>query len=107
MGSSSTLDSNTPSLSDILSPPYASQMLVLPVSDPLLYFLASSLLNYGKRTRTERIGSRTLLYIHVLTCAPPLPILCHALTTASPAVKCLSQKHSGENVVRLATLTEA
>ncbi|KAG1863725.1 hypothetical protein F4604DRAFT_1039454 [Suillus subluteus] len=106
MGSSSTLDSNT---SSPLSPPgYASQMLIPPVSDPLLYFLASSLLNinYGKHTRTERIGSRTLLYIHVLTCAPPLPILCHALTAAPPSVKCLSQKHSGKNVVRLATLTE-
>ncbi|KAG1858946.1 hypothetical protein DFJ58DRAFT_290720 [Suillus subalutaceus] len=101
---SSTLDSNT---SSPLSPPgYASQMLILPVSDPLLYFLASSLLNHGKRTRTERIVSRTLLYIHVLTCAPSRPILCHALTTASPAVKCLSQKRSGKNVVRLATLTE-
>lgn len=115
MGSSSSLDLKTSSLSDILSPPTppiqnstpdASQMLIPPVSDPLLHFLASSLLNHGKRARAERIVSRTLLYIHALTRAPPLPILRHALITASPAVKCVSQKRSGKNVVRPAALTE-
>ncbi|KAG1780429.1 ribosomal protein S7 domain-containing protein [Suillus placidus] len=81
-------------------------MLIPPASDPLLHFLASSLLNHGKRARAERIVSRTLLYIHALTRAPPLPILRHALITASPAVKCISQKRSGKNVVRPAALTE-
>ncbi|KAG1753176.1 ribosomal protein S7 domain-containing protein [Suillus lakei] len=116
MGSSSSLDLKTSSsLSDILSPPTPqtptptpdpSQMLIPPASDPLLHFLASSLLNHGKRARAERIVSRTLLYIHALTRAPPLPILRHALITASPAVKCISQKRSGKNVVRPAALTE-
>jgi small subunit ribosomal protein S7 len=115
MGSSSSLDLKNSSLSDILSPPTPkiqdstpdiSQMLIPPVSDPLLHFLASSLLSHGKRARAERIVSRTLLYIHALTRAPPLPILRHALITASPAVKCISQKRSGKNVVRPAALTE-
>ncbi|KAG1902884.1 ribosomal protein S7 domain-containing protein [Suillus fuscotomentosus] len=115
MGSSSTLDLKTSSLSDILSPPTPptqnstpdpSQMLIPPASDPLLHFLASSLLNHGKRARADRVVSRTLLYIHALTRAPPLPILRHALITASPAVKCISQKRSGKNVVRPAALTE-
>ncbi|KAG2755815.1 ribosomal protein S7 [Suillus brevipes Sb2] len=61
-------------------------MLIPPASDPLLHFLASSLLNHGKRARAERIVSRTLLYIQPLTRAPPLPILRHALITASPAI---------------------
>ncbi|KAG2160132.1 ribosomal protein S7 domain-containing protein [Suillus bovinus] len=108
MGSSSTLDLKTSSLSNILSPPTppTQKMLIPPVSDPLLHFLASILLNHGKRARAERIVSRTLLYIHALTRAPPLPILRHALITASPAVKCISQKRSGKSVVRPAALTE-
>ena len=110
----------TSSLSDILSdptplpstsvattlPPDPSQMLIPPVSDPLLHFLASSLQHHGKRAKAERIVSRTLLYIHALTRAPPLPILRHALITASPAVKCITHKRAGKNVVRPAALTE-
>ncbi|KIK43012.1 hypothetical protein CY34DRAFT_82530, partial [Suillus luteus UH-Slu-Lm8-n1] len=69
----------------------------------LLHFLAS---NHGKRARAESIVSRTLLYNHALTRAPPLSILCHALITASPAVKCISQKRLGKNVIRPAVLTE-
>lgn len=114
-------DSNlNTSLSDILSDPTpppstststtsipdASQMLIPPASDPLLHFLASSLLHHGKRAKAERIVSRTLLYIHALTRAPPLPILRHALITASPAVKCVTYKRGGKNVVRPAALTE-
>ncbi|KAG1811127.1 uncharacterized protein BJ212DRAFT_1302040 [Suillus subaureus] len=38
-----------------------------------------------------------LLYIRILTCALPLHILCHALITASPAVKCILQKRSEKN----------
>lgn len=80
MGSSSSLDLRTSSLPDILSS--------------------------GKRARAEHTVSRTLLYIHALARAPPLPILRHALITASPAVKCISQKLSGTNIVRPTTLTE-
>ncbi|KAG1862776.1 hypothetical protein DFJ58DRAFT_775067 [Suillus subalutaceus] len=43
---------------------------------------------------------RPLLYIHALTRTPPLPILRHALITASPAVRWISQKRSGKNDVR-------
>ncbi|KAG1845673.1 hypothetical protein F4604DRAFT_1818513 [Suillus subluteus] len=46
-------------------------MLIPPAFD-LLHFIPSSLLNHGKLARAERIVSRTLLYIHVLTYAPPL-----------------------------------
>ncbi|KAG2113650.1 hypothetical protein BD769DRAFT_1391622 [Suillus cothurnatus] len=60
-------------------------MLAPLASDPLLHFLASSLLNHGKRARVDRIVFCALLYIHALTPAPPLPILRHALVTASPA----------------------
>ncbi|KAG1887163.1 hypothetical protein F4604DRAFT_1720624, partial [Suillus subluteus] len=60
----SGLDLKTSSLSDILLPPTpqiqnstpdASQMLIPPASDPLLYFLGSFLLNQEKRARAERI----------------------------------------------------
>ncbi|OAX39135.1 ribosomal protein S7 [Rhizopogon vinicolor AM-OR11-026] len=81
-------------------------MLIPPASDPLLHFLASSLQRHGQRAKAERIVSRTLLYIHALTRAPPLPILRHALITASPAVKCITYKRAGKNVVRPAALTE-
>ncbi|KAG2354198.1 ribosomal protein S7 domain-containing protein [Suillus spraguei] len=64
------------------------------------------LLNCGKRARAERIRSRILIYIHTLTCAPPLPILRHALFIISPAVKFMSQKRLGKNVLRPAALTE-
>ncbi|KAG1822517.1 ribosomal protein S7 domain-containing protein, partial [Suillus subaureus] len=73
---------------------------------PFSSFLASSLLNHGKRARAVRIVSRTLLYTHALARVPPLPILRHALNTASPAVKCISQKRSGRDVVRPAAFTE-
>ncbi|KAJ8583217.1 ribosomal protein S7 [Rhizopogon salebrosus TDB-379] len=81
-------------------------MHIPPASDPLLHFLASSLQHHGKRAKAERIVSRTLLYIHALTRAPPLPILRHAFITASPAVKCITHKRAGKNVVRPAALTE-
>ncbi|KAG1870684.1 hypothetical protein DFJ58DRAFT_764117 [Suillus subalutaceus] len=64
VGSLSGLDLKTSSLSDILPPPTppiqnstpdASQMLIPPASDPLLYFLGSFLLNQEKRARAERI----------------------------------------------------
>ncbi|KAG2742609.1 hypothetical protein P692DRAFT_20839381 [Suillus brevipes Sb2] len=58
------------------------------------------------RARAECIVSRTLLYNRTLTRAPPLPIIRHALITASPAVKCISKKRSGKNFVRPAALTE-
>ncbi|KAG1859038.1 hypothetical protein DFJ58DRAFT_781363 [Suillus subalutaceus] len=81
MGSSSSLDLNTSLLSNILSPPStpdASQMLIPPAFD-LLHFLPSSLLNHGKLASAERIVSFTLLYIHVLTYAPPLSAMLSSL----------------------------
>ncbi|KAG2745226.1 hypothetical protein P692DRAFT_20742053 [Suillus brevipes Sb2] len=78
-------------------------------SSPSLDLSTSSLpniLSSGKRARAEHIVSRTLLCIHALTRAPPLPILRHALITASPAVKCVSQKRSGTSIVRPTALTK-
>ncbi|KAG1753181.1 ribosomal protein S7 domain-containing protein [Suillus lakei] len=73
------------------------------------FFISSHLrrlINHGKHARAEHIVSCTLLYIHALTHTPPLPIIRHVLITASLAVKCISQKRSGKNVVRPAALTE-
>ncbi|KAG2737906.1 hypothetical protein P692DRAFT_20842235 [Suillus brevipes Sb2] len=111
MGSSSSLDLSTSSLPDILSLPTPQPRLQLQTlhkclfrQHPIPFFIFPP--NHGKRTRVERIISRTLLYNHAFTRAPPLLILRHALITASPAVKCISQKRSGKNVVRPAALSE-
>ncbi|KIK42828.1 hypothetical protein CY34DRAFT_750783 [Suillus luteus UH-Slu-Lm8-n1] len=45
-------------------------------------------------------------YLRAAATYPPPPILHHALITAFPAVKCISQKRSGKNVVRPVALTE-
>lgn len=80
MGSSSGLDLKTSPRSQLkiqLQTLYKCSFRQHPI--PLF---ASSLLNHGKCARTKRIISRTLLYIHTLTRAPPLPILRGSLNDA-------------------------
>lgn len=65
--------------------------MVLPLAeDPLLTFVASRIMRHGKRQQANRIVSRTLLHIHALTRAPPLPIFRQAIYAAAPAVRAKS-----------------
>ncbi|KAG1863723.1 hypothetical protein F4604DRAFT_1784639 [Suillus subluteus] len=103
MGSSSdTLSPPTPPTQT--STPDISQMLIPPASDPILRFLPSSLLNHGS-VQGQSASLPVPSIIFMLLFALLLPI-CHALITASPAIKCVSQKHSGKNAVRPAALAE-
>lgn len=77
-----------------------------PAEDPLLHYLTSCLQSYGHRQKAARITARTLLHIHTLTRAPPLPILRKAIENIAPAVRCISNKHAGKTVVYPIALSE-
>ncbi|KZT23910.1 ribosomal protein S7 [Neolentinus lepideus HHB14362 ss-1] len=79
---------------------------VPPAQDPLLHFFTSMVMKDGKRQLAQRITSRTLLYLHTFTRAPPLPILRKAILTASPAVRIASSKVGAKTVHRPIPLTE-
>ncbi|KAF8889800.1 ribosomal protein S7 domain-containing protein [Infundibulicybe gibba] len=81
-------------------------MNIPPPQDPLLHYITSSLLTHGHRARASRITSETLLHIHALTRAPPLPILRHAVFAAAPAVRTLMHRQSGKTVPRPVALGE-
>ncbi|TFK46610.1 ribosomal protein S7 [Heliocybe sulcata] len=79
---------------------------VPPAQDPLLHYFTSMLMKDGKRQRAQRITSRTLLYLHAYTRAPPLPILRKAIQIASPAVRIASSKVGAKVISRPIPLTE-
>ncbi|KAI0043497.1 ribosomal protein S7 [Auriscalpium vulgare] len=77
-----------------------------PVEDPLLQYLANKIQKHGKRKQAARIVSRTLLWLHTLTRAPPLPIVREAIFAASPAVRSLNHRHGAKTVARPIALGE-
>lgn len=79
---------------------------VPPKDDPLLHFLTTSIMSHGNRANAAKITSQTLLHIHTLTRAPPMPILRHAILLASPAVKATSATVRGKMVPRPKALSE-
>ncbi|KAH7927790.1 ribosomal protein S7 [Leucogyrophana mollusca] len=81
-------------------------MLIPPATDPLLQYLTSALQHHGHRAKASRTVSRTLLHIHALTRAPPLPILREAILAAAPAVRCMTHKHGSKNVPKPIALSE-
>ncbi|KAI9436784.1 hypothetical protein BJY52DRAFT_1100872, partial [Lactarius psammicola] len=50
-----------------------------PAEDPLLQFMANTIMRYGKHKRASHIVLRTLLWVHSLTRAPPLDIVHQAV----------------------------
>lgn len=77
-----------------------------PAEDPLLHYLASSIMKHGRRSKAARITSRTLLHLHSFTRSEPLPLLREAIFAASPAVKCLSHRYGSKNVYKPIALGE-
>ena len=77
-----------------------------PAEDPLLQFMANTIMRHGKRKRASRIVSRMLLWVHSLTRAPPLDILRQAILLAAPAVRIMSHTHGGKIVARPVALSE-
>ena len=77
-----------------------------PAEDPLLHYLTSSIMKHGRRARAARVTSRTLLHLHSFTRSEPLPLLREAILAASPAVKCLSHRHGGKNILKPIALGE-
>lgn len=67
-----------------------SKMVIPPAEDPLLTYVASRIMRHGKRQQANRIVSQTLLHLHTLTRAPPLPIFRQAIFAAAPAVRAKS-----------------
>ncbi|KAH9169368.1 ribosomal protein S7 domain-containing protein [Lactarius sanguifluus] len=77
-----------------------------PAEDPLLQFMANTIMRHGKRKRASRIVSRMLLWVHSLTRAPPLDIVRQAVLLAAPAVRSMSHTHGGKIVSRPIALSE-
>ncbi|GBE89162.1 37S ribosomal protein S7, mitochondrial [Sparassis crispa] len=77
-----------------------------PAEDPLLQLIAGTIQRNGNRQKAQRIVTRTLMYIHTLTRAPPLPILRNAIFTVAPAVRCISVRHAGRTIVYPIALNE-
>lgn len=84
----------------------SSVVLIPPEEDPLLHYLTSAIQHHGERKKAARIVSRTLLLIHTLTRAPPLPIVREAILAASPATRCISQKHGSKTMYKPIALGE-
>ena len=98
----------TNSLSQPLATPTAPPPMldIPPAEDPLLQFMANTIMRHGKRKRASRIVSRMLLWVHSLTRAPPLDIVRQAVLLAAPAVRSMSHTHGGKIVSRPIALSE-
>lgn len=81
-------------------------MNIPPAEDPILAFLTNCIMKHGDKKKAQAITAKTLMYIHTLTRAPPLPILRHAILTAAPAVRCITSRHAGRSVVYPVPLSE-
>lgn len=69
-------------------------ILIPPAQDPLLTYISNTIMRDGKRTQADRTVTKMLTLIHTMTRAPPLPIVREAVLSASPLVKCISQRRS-------------
>jgi len=74
-------------------------LLRLPLpQDPLLTYMTSLLLHDGLRHKAAQQTARTLEHIHLLTRAPPLPILREAVRLVSPSVRVVTQRKRAKNL---------
>ncbi|THH15514.1 hypothetical protein EW146_g4973 [Bondarzewia mesenterica] len=96
----------TPPPSTLLRPGQPPILDIPPAEDPLLSYLTNSIMKHGNRKRAARIVSRTLLWIHTFTRAPPLPILRKAIIDASPFVRAMTHRHGAKNVSMPIALSE-
>lgn len=60
----------------------------------------------GKYARAAKLTSQTLLFIQSSTRSPPMPIVQQAILDASPAVRCLRQKHGAKVLFKPTALNE-
>ncbi|KLO09251.1 ribosomal protein S7 [Schizopora paradoxa] len=73
-------------------------VLNLPLAeDPLLHYLASSIMQSGKRHAAQRRVRRTLLHLHAFTRLEPLPLLRKAVELAAPSVRVVTHKSGGKS----------
>jgi small subunit ribosomal protein S7 len=77
-----------------------------PAQDPLLKFIASCMMEGGKRARAEKATSEILIHISALTKAPALPALRQAVEMAAPAVRVMSHRAGGKAVAKPVALNE-
>lgn len=77
-----------------------------PAEDPLLHFVASSIMKHGRRHTASRSVNRMLLHLYAFTRAPPLPILREAVRLAAPSVKIVTTSSHNKNTLRPAALSE-
>ena len=77
-----------------------------PAEDPLLRYIASSLLRDGRRHTAERRVKYLLLHLHAFTRSPPLPLVRDAIERAAPFVRVITHRKGGKNVIQPVPLTE-
>lgn len=68
-----------------------------PAEDPLLHYLASSIMQDGKRHAAQRRVRRTLLHLHAFTRLEALPLLRKAVELAAPSVRVITHKSGGKS----------
>ncbi|KAF8638902.1 hypothetical protein AX17_001953 [Amanita inopinata Kibby_2008] len=84
----------------------SSTVEIPPAEDPLLHYLTSNIMRNGRRAKASRVTSNTLLYIHTLTRAPPLPIFRKAIELVSPAVRMVNNKTGAKSIPTPLPLSE-
>ncbi|TEB18169.1 ribosomal protein S7 [Coprinellus micaceus] len=77
-----------------------------PERDPILHFLATSIMKHGRYAAASRTVTDALLHIHTLTRSPPIPILREAIARVSPAVRVATTKQGARQIVRPVPLNE-
>lgn len=77
-----------------------------PAQDPLLHLFANLLMKDGKFTVASKRVSELLQEIHIMTQAPPLPLLREAVLKVSPAVKSLKHRRGGKTLYKPVALNE-
>jgi small subunit ribosomal protein S7 len=63
-------------------------------------------MKHGRRAKASRVTSKTLLYIHTLTRAPPLPIFRKAIELAAPAVRMVNNRSGAKTIPTPLPLSE-
>lgn len=81
-------------------------MLIPPEEDPLLHYLTSAITKHGERKKAARIVANTLLHIHTLTRAPPLPVVRRAVDAAAPACRVVTLIHGAKRLFKPVALGE-
>ncbi|KAH9835354.1 mitochondrial ribosomal protein S5/S7 [Rhodofomes roseus] len=82
-----------------LHPTPETPIYIPPQYDPLLELIAGCINWKGEKQRARKIVSETLINIHMLTRAPPLPILRKAVEYVSPIMRNITIKLPSKNAV--------